>query len=52
MMYKKFAIFLISIFFLTLSAIAASDNELVLSKNEQTKKLWHLSPLYINDDAF
>ena len=39
MMYKKFAIFLISIFFLTLNAIAASDNELVLSKNEQAKKI-------------
>ena len=38
-MYKKFAIFLISIFFLTLNAIAASDNELVLSKNEQAKKI-------------
>mgnify|MGYP001498656782 CR=1 FL=1 len=38
-MYKKFAIIFISIFLLSFNAIAASDSELVLSKNEQPKKI-------------
>ena len=38
-MYKKFAILLISIFFITQNAFAASDGELNLSKDEQAKKI-------------
>ena len=38
-MYKKFVITLISIFLLSFNAIAASDGELVLSENEQPKKI-------------
>ena len=38
-MYKKFIITLISVFLFTLSAIAASDGELVLSKKEQSNKI-------------
>ena len=38
-MYKKFAIILFSICLLSFSAIAASDGELVYSKNEQSKKI-------------
>ena len=38
-MYKKFAIFLISILLLSSKAIAASDGKLLLSDNEQPKKI-------------
>ena len=38
-MYKKFAIIILSIFLLSFNAIAASDGELVLTKNEQSKKI-------------
>ena len=38
-MYKKFTIILISICFLSFSAIAASDGELSLSEKEQPKKI-------------
>ena len=38
-MYKKFVITLISILLLSVSAIAASDGELALSKNTEQKKI-------------
>ena len=38
-MYKKFAIIILSVFLLSFNAIAASDGELVLTKNEQSKKI-------------
>ena len=38
-MYKKFLISFFSFFLLSFNAIAASDGELVLSKNEQSKKI-------------
>ena len=38
-MYKKFAIIILSVFLLSFNAIAASDGELVLKKNEQSKKI-------------
>ena len=38
-MYKRFVITLVSIFMLSLNAIAASDGELVLSEKEQPKKI-------------
>ena len=38
-MYKKFVITLISVFLLSFNAIAASDGEIVLSENEQPKKI-------------
>ncbi len=38
-MYKKFVIYLVSIFLISSSAFAASDGELKLSENEQPKKI-------------
>jgi len=38
-MYKKFLIMLVSFFLLSFNAIAASDGELILSKNKQSKKI-------------
>ena len=38
-MYKKFLIILVSFFLLSFNAIAASDGELILSKNKQSKKI-------------
>ena len=38
-MYKKFLITLFSVFLLSFNAIAASDGEIVLSENEQPKKI-------------
>ena len=38
-MYKKFLIILFSVFLLSFNAIAASDGEIVLSENEQPKKI-------------